>query len=221
MLPKVAAILLLVFLLVPGNVFAQTASPTPAETSSSYRSERKEAVDALKTAKASARAEYKNTMEEKRREFKENMEKIRDEKKRQITQNVVERIASVNEKWVSHWQKVLERLGEILGKIETRTGEAKTAGKNVTSVESAIAAAKTAIEKAQAAVDTQGSQEYGVTTSDETRLGEDVSGVLNEFHSDLRATQKTVADARTAVYTALRALKAVLGEPAPSPLPNI
>lgn len=220
MLSKVAVALLFVFFISPASAFAQ-ASPTPTATSASYRNQRKEAIDDMRTAKASARAEFKNTMEEKRREFKERMENIKDEKKREITQNVVERIASVNEKWISHWQKVLERLGEILGKIETRTAEAKAAGKTVTSVEDAIAKAKTAIGTAQTAVDTQANQTYGVTTTEETRLGEDVSGVLNEFHSDLRATQKTIADARTAVHAALRALKAVLGEPMPSPLPNI
>ncbi len=218
MFSKVVIGFLVALFVVPSSVSAEnTSTATPA----SYRYQRQEEVNALRTAKASARAEYKNEREEKRSEFKENMEKIRDEKKREITENVIERITSVNEKWVSHWQTVLDRLGEIVGKIETRTAEAKSAGRTVSSVESAIASAKIAIEKAQAAIDAQAAQVYGVTTTDETRLRDDVSGALNEFHSDLRETQKTVAAAREAVHASLRALKAALGESAPSPLPNL
>ena len=107
--------------------------------------------------------------------------------------------------------KVLERLREILAKIESRTDRAESNGKNVASVRTAIVAAETAIDAAEEAVNTQAGKIYELTVDDETTARSDVGETMTGLQEDLKDVWQEVQDARAAVFAALRALVSIVG----------
>src|SRR3989344_4423458 len=78
------------------------------------RAERFEAVE-------TRREEIKTKAEERRTELQENLQNLRDERKQTVVERVMNRIEVVNERAVAHWNRVLARLGQLLGKIESRS----------------------------------------------------------------------------------------------------
>lgn len=147
-----------------------------------------------------------------REEIKTRIAVIRDEKKRALVERIEKNLNQINQRRTDHFLKVLERLREILAKIESRTDRAQTNGKNVSNVRSAITTAETAIEAAEKAVNAQTDKVYEVTVSDESTARNDIGTTMKKLQEDLRATRDFVHKARTAVFDALRALVAVVGK---------
>ena len=136
---------------------------------------------------------------------------FRDQKKQAVLERIEEKLNQINERRTNHFLKVLERLREILAKIQSRSDRAEANGKNVASVDTAIAAAEAAIDTAEAAANTQADKVYDVTVNDETTAHSDVGAAMKQLQEDLRAVWQVVQDARKAVFAALRALVAIAG----------
>jgi len=170
----------------------------------------KKAQEAAKNRLEVAREEVKKTVEARQTELKDKISKLRDEKKRQIATRLDEQMARLNIQWTDHFSNVLNRLLEILGKIELRTTKAETSGKDVTAVKTAIQNAKAAIETARTAVETQAKKTYIATFSSETGLGAAFKVVREQLRKDLFGLRDgAMKSARQAVQNALQALKSV------------
>lgn len=130
-----------------------------------------------------------------REEFRQRVANIKDEKKQQILINIDERFLNVNEKWTTHWNAVLDRLTEILAKIETKYPSADTA------------AAKAAIESARAEVTLQAEKTYEMDLTDEENVRVEVKAQLALFKQDLRAVETEVKAAREEVVKVYRNLE--------------
>lgn len=141
--------------------------------------------------------------------FKEKLAKIKDERKQKVVENIDEGIANRNQKWVEQWNNVLGRLRELVTKIETNAQKLKTDGKDVSSVEAKVVSANSAIEAAQAAVDSQSGKTYVINISSEDNLGQAVSSVVQQFKSDVQVVIGTITAARTAVKDAFGALRSL------------
>lgn len=206
------AVLLLNFL-IASPVHAEedeaTSSPTTVrevklDSIQKYKEAREEAIKEREEAMEELRARKQEAAEEreqKREEFRAKLIEIQNERKQKILENIDERIVKVNEKWVEHWSNVLDRLTSIVAKIDERSG-----GEVDTS------AAKTAIANAESAINTQAGMVYEITIEDEETLGENVSEVLEKFHSDLREVHTTIKTAKEEVVKALRSLKSTNGD---------
>lgn len=180
------------------------------------RERRKEKLEAAKKA----REEALENAKERREEFKKHLEELKDERKQKIVEHLDERLASLNQKWVNHFNRILTRLTEILAKIQGRTDELAGNGADVTEVNTAISAANSAIDTAQAAVDGQAGKTYVIEITDEESLGENVSEVIHQFREDIAGVREVVRDAREAVRSAYKALKEASGELTPTLTPT-
>jgi len=170
----------------------------------------KKAQEAAKNRLEVAREEVKKTVEARQTELKDKISKLRDKKKRQIVTRLDEQMARLNIQWTDHFSNVLNRLLEILGKIELRTTKAETSGKDVTAVKTAIQNAKAAIETARTAVETQAKKTYIATFSSETGLGAAFKVVREQLRKDLFGLRDgAMKNSREAVQNALQALKSV------------
>ena len=170
----------------------------------------KKAQEAAKNRLEVAREEVKKTVEARQTELKDKISKLRDGKKRQIATRLDEQMARLNIQWTNHFSNVLNRLLEILGKIELRTTKAETSGKDVTAVKTAIQNAKAAIETARTAVETQAKKTYIATFSSETGLGAAFKVVREQLRKDLFGLRDgAMKNSRKAVQNALQALKSV------------
>lgn len=172
---------------------------------------RQEKLEAAKEALEKRKAE----IEAKREAFKTKLAAVRDQKKQTIVTRVDEKLSRINKNRVAHWQKVLTRLEEVLGKVEKMTTNLKTKGQDVTAVEEAITKAKGALAAAKEAVAAQGEKEYIITVTSETTLRINVGQAIKTEQTDLQAVLKTVNEARKQVGNAIKALAQARGEALP------
>lgn len=171
----------------------------------------KEHWEELKATREAQRAQNKQEMQTKREEVKAKVTAMRDVRKKQVVERVQSKISDINTRRTDHFLKVLERLSTILDKIQSRTEKAKAEGKNVTSIESAIASARTAISSAESTVNTQKAKTYQITVTDDTTARNDVGATAKQLESDIRAVQDTVQVARQAVQNVFQQIKTIVG----------
>jgi len=176
------------------------------ELNAQLKDEREAAKKRLETA----REEVKKTIEARQAELKDKISKLRDEKKKQIATRLDEQMARLNTQWTDHFNNVLNRLSEILGKIELRAAKAETNGKDVSAVKTAIQNAKNAITTARTAVETQAKKTYIATFSSETGLGAAFKAVREQLRKDLFGLRDgAMKSSREAVQNALQVLKGI------------
>jgi Tfp pilus assembly protein PilN len=157
--------------------------------------------------------------QENREALKERLQIVKDERKRAIAENIDKRISEVNQKWVAHWSRTLDRLSAILDKIETRAQSSGAADTDAFYL--ALAGAREAIDNAQVAVTTQEGKTYEIVFTDEAILGQAIRSTIADFHNDLKLTQAAVKEAKDATVMVLRHLKDVVGqEPSGNPETN-
>lgn len=225
---RVTLVLLSLLFLVPATISAQeantatgssqsTAVPTPKVTPVDLRrvnsADREAQIKALKEAALKKREEVKSTL-------RQNLTQIKDAKKQEVVNNIDERIANRNAAWITHWNEVLQRLTGILDKVERRAQELGSAGTDISGLTAVISTARTSISTAQAKVDAQNGKAYAITVTDDS-LGQNVKATIELFRTDVKAVVGSLNDARRAVDTAFKALRALAlsGTPVPSPRP--
>jgi len=147
-----------------------------------------------------------------REQFKEDLQELKDQKKAKVVANIDEIIVNRNERWVTHWNRVLTRLALILAKIEARRDNLAFEGKDASALTVTISQARSAIDAAQASVDAQAAKTYIIDIESEINLGQSVRSVVHQFKQDISAVVVKVKAARQAVQDAFKALKAVTGE---------
>ena len=164
--------------------------------------------EAAKKRLETTREEAKKAAETRHAELKDKISKLRDEKKKQIAIRLNEQLAHLNIQWTNHFSNVLNRLSEILGKIELRADKAQAAGKDVSMVKTAIQNAKTAIATARTAVEAQAKKTYIANFSSEANLNAAFKAVKEQLKTDLFGLRDgAMKDAREAVKNALQSLK--------------
>lgn len=170
----------------------------------------KETKESAKKRIEAAREEAKKTVEAHRAELKDKINKIRDEKKKQIAMRLDKQLAHLNAQWTDHFNNVLNRLSEILAKVELRADKAQAAGKDVSAVRTAIINAKTAIASARTAVEAQAKKTYTANFSSEMELREAFKTAKEQLKKDLFGLRDgAMKSARKAVQDAHQALKGV------------
>lgn len=221
---KKGIIFLLIFLIVPFVALAQTTTiePSPQESPSVTGSvrqnlqERREDLQQkfedrmkeLQTRKEQLQEQFKAQRES----FKEKLQTIRDLRKQQITEKVDKSLANINQRRTDHFNKILAKLNEILGRIQSKAAELKAAGKNTAALDAAITAASNAISTAQTAVSDQSAKDYAPTITTDNGLKNAVGTVFKQLQTDLAVTRQTVAKARDAVKTAALELRKLMPE---------
>lgn len=181
---------------------------TSAETRKMLAEEKKAEIEALRAAK-------KAEIEAAREAFKEQLQTITDEKKKAIAEKISENLTTINKKATDRMFGVLDKLNEIMVKVDEKIAAAKTGGKDTSSQEADSIKAKTAITTAVDAVTEQAAKDYVVTLGTPPVLKADVGKVVSQQKQDLKTTYETVRAARQLVRQVARSLKD-LNNPSPS-----
>ncbi len=145
----------------------------------------------------------------KREEFKERLKTIKDQRKQALVERLDEKMAAINKNRVDRLTIHIEKLESLLNRLIEKATRAKTNGKDITEVESAIDAAQTAIEAARTAIVTQAAKEYTATITDESVLASSVGTIVNQLQQDLKTTHQTVVNAKQTVHTVIKELVAI------------
>lgn len=173
------------------------------------------------------RLEKKSEMAVKKAEFEEQLQTLKDETKKQIAEKISERLTTSNTNATNRMFEIIDKLNEIMLRIEAKVTDAKTNGIDTTVQEEGIQNAKFAIQGASDAITEQAAKEYIITVGDDTTLRNDVGTVVSQQKQDLRTTYELVRSARQAVRQVAKSLKDLLkttmnseSEATTSALPN-
>ncbi len=173
------------------------------------------------------RLEKKSEMAVKKAKFEEQLQTLKDETKKQIAEKISERLTTSNTNATNRMFEIIDKLNEIMLRIEAKVTDAKINGINTTVQEEGIQNAKLAIQGASDAITEQAAKEYIITVGDDTTLRNDVGTVVSQQKQDLRTTYELVRSARQAVRQVAKSLKDLLkttmnseSEATTSALPN-
>lgn len=187
-----------------------------ATDSATWRVIKTERLQELKEEREQVRIEIRERKEEAsaaarldREEFKERLAEIKNARKRLTVQRIDISLEAINNKWIDHWNRVLDRLSELLAKVESRADKAEAAGKDVSDVRDLIVAAGAAIDAAQEEVNSQAENVYVIEIDEEENLGTGVSTAIKELKDDLGVVREAVKAAHDAVRDVLRELKGI------------
>lgn len=142
--------------------------------------------------------EAQQTWEQKREQFQERLQFIQDERKQETTQRLQNRLETNHKTWVENWSIVLDRLSQILDRVELR--------EDADAVSGAIAEARAQIQSAQDLLEAQSDNVYIFEIDSEENLGQSVSATILEMRADMQETRNAVLAAKQAVREVLNAL---------------
>lgn len=192
----------------PGDAINKIRREEIKEVHEDLIKSRKDFMETLKEKRKDAHEEFKTKQEE----FQQKLAGIRDERKKALVEKLSVRCQEINKKRTDAMTGMLTKLSSILENITNRATTAEAAGKDMASVNTAVATAQTAIENAQTAVANQAGKECVITINSEKTLRADVGATISALEKDIKLAHDAVVAARKAVGDAVKALGLVLGE---------
>ena len=124
-------------------------------------------------------------------------------------ENINTRVYNTNLRWVERWNAVLEKLSGVLDMVEEELGGSGYGDDDREAVREKVESARDVLNDAQLAINEQAGKSYIVELDSELNLGEQVSGFVRSFKSDLKLVRDSVAEAREAVAEAVKALRSI------------
>lgn len=199
----IASLVLILFCVVASPVYA-------TETNIKTRDQIREELQEKREALVQIREEVQQKRTETREEFRERLAGLQDQRKAALVSRLSERVDTVNEKWVMTWSAALDRMTELLAKVETRTATLEGEGYNVVEVKTAIEVAKVSLADAKTALDAQAVKDYTITITDEPNLRNDVSEVVKQLRADLQIVRDEINQARADIRSAIELLTEIV-----------
>jgi len=175
---------------------------TTAEGTSGAKTIHRSEVEKLRLAKKAA-------IDSAREEFVTQLAALKDEKKKDITEKINEDLITSNTTATDRMFAILDKLEEILTRVETKINDAKTGGTEISAQETEIANAKAALQAAIDAVTEQAAKDYVITIGTDATLRNDVGTVVSQQKLDLKTTYETVRSAKQAIRQAAKSLKSL------------
>lgn len=153
----------------------------------------------------------KTRLAARKEDFLEKVETLKDERKKITLQRLVGKFDSINTKWVNAWKKKLEKLSEILIKLDKIENELETSGVDTSSYMDKRNLAGSKIDEAYKLLEEQAANSYVFDITSESRVGSEVDNVTGQFKEDVKNTHDSVKVARDAVREALAVIKVLKG----------
>lgn len=127
--------------------------------------------------------------------------KFKDQRKAQTTERVNTNLAKVNKNRTDMMMVHLDRMSNILIRLEGRVGN--ITDKDTTMAKGEIASASATIATAKEAVASQSAKDYTIELTTETNVRRDAQASRESLHADLRSVHQLVVDARQALSKAI------------------
>lgn len=144
--------------------------------------------------------------------LKERLAKFRDKIKAQRVERINSNLNKVSENRINAYKKHYETLLQLLTKIEDKINEAEKNGKDMTSAKSALATARTELDKAKAAIDAQAEKDYTVIVSDEATVRSDAQTARGLLATDIKSVHELVITARKSLKDVITSFLGIFGE---------
>jgi hypothetical protein len=197
----IVSVLFVSLLLVSGFVYAENENKINRED--------------FKAKLSAQREQLKEKITTNREALRIKLQTIKNEKKQNSVLKISDNIEKINERATDRLEMLVNNIEKVLNNIQTRTDKAKESGIDVTSVQSTIDNAKTAISEARDAINTQSQKVYTINVTDEKTLRATVKTVRDIFHADIKAVQEKIKLAHEAVRASAKALAKVISPAVP------
>ncbi len=182
------------------------------------RMKMQEEKEGFKNQLETRKTELRDKVEQKKTELKERLKTIKDERKKAVVEKLDKRFDEINQNRTTHLSGVLDKLSMALDRIVSRAEKANAKGLDISSVNSAVDAAKIAIGAARAAVVAQVGKTYPITISTEDKLKTDVGGARKALEQDLKLLRDMVKTTHDSVRLAATTLAKISGVDNDSPV---
>ena len=173
-----------------------------------FEARKERLTEELKTRREEAVEKFK----EEREAFKEKVSQIRDTKKKAVVTKIDLKIAEINKKRTEQMTERLTKMSEILDKVGVRASESSTTGKDLTTVDAFVSAARIKVASAQTAVSAQARKVYVADIASEDIIGVAMSTALTSLQTDLTAVHEVVKSAQLAVQSSVKELGKIMDE---------
>lgn len=184
-------------------------------TSSTNRKERV----ATREAKIKERTEERKVRQEEKKqriasktaELKVRFTEFKDKRKAALAEKINNSLNTVNDRQTAAMQKHLEKMEELLTKLEERVNNKAAEGKDISSASAAIARSAASIASAKSAVSAQADKDYAIAVSTESAVRIDAKEARDQLHTDLKAVRELVVEAKQSLANAIRVAATTLG----------
>lgn len=136
--------------------------------------------------------------------LKERLTAFKDQRKAQATERINKNLNLINDKRVAAMRKHLQKMSELLGKLNSRVNTAKAGGKDVSEAQSAMASASASIASASASLDLQAEKDYSLNVSTESAVRQEAKAARDSLHTDLQNVRKLIVEAKQSLMNAFR-----------------
>ena len=135
--------------------------------------------------------------------------RVRNTERRELAQRLHLRMMDVNQKRLSGYERILERLRNMLERITAIADRREARGADASAVYEAISEARKAIDAAQSAIREQASREYLLGGATDASVRDQLQGMREQLADDLGQVAGAMRAAFESVRDAVRALRNV------------
>jgi len=143
--------------------------------------------------------------------FKARLEAFKDKRKAEIAERVNTNLNKINKNHTDQMLKHLEKMSELLDKLEARVNSVGPDVKDPVVAKAAIADSRAKIAAATATVTAQSEKDYTLTITTESKVKADAQKMRDQLRADLQTTRQLVIDAKQSVANAIRNAKSSAG----------
>lgn len=190
-------------------VYAVPLYPVFAETPPASNS----AVRKLEGRKMTIQEEMQTKQERlasKSANLRERLQQFKDKAKVTVIERISSSLNTVNANATAAMLKQLDRLSNIVSKIETRLAQANENGKDTLAADQEVSNAKASIATTKAMIEAQQAKTYDLNVTTEQAAKAEVQTTRNQLFNDLKLSRDAVMTTKIAVEVALKeAIKVV------------
>lgn len=184
--------------------------PLKRDTATDTAAKRESLKRNLETAKQNVSerlSALKEKMASREAALKAKLEAFKDRKKAEIADRININLNRINQNQTDQMIKHLERMSNILDKLEARVNQSRPDIKDPAAARQAIGKARSAVASASALASAQTEKDYTLQIFSENRVRRDAKNQRDALHSDLKALREAVREAKKAVADAIRVAK--------------
>lgn len=198
------ALLILILLVTPTIVFAQTRAVVSKDRVEIKREQMASRAAAVRTKMAESkevflerRSKFASAAATRKDTLKTQLKAIKDRKKAAMAERLDANLSKINETRTTNMLKQLDQMDDLVDRVEARI--ATVSALATTEVASAIAESRDNIDTARAAVQEQSTVSYPVTITTEAALKTEFQEARDQLLADLKKVHTQVVDARKSV----------------------
>lgn len=144
-------------------------------------------------------------------QYRERLQLLKDDRKKAMVDVLNNRMCTLNRTRMQTLNNHLDRMLKIVNRVTERVTSMNREGINLDTLNSTVETARTAINQAQTAVETQQMRECAVgITGQDASVGVEIKNSIAKLEREINAVQLKVRSARGAVAQTIKALANVL-----------